>query len=194
MNILVIGCHPLPDSFNHSVLARIDRSLSRMGHAVRLHDLYKESFNPVLSGEELNRGMSFDEAALAYTSELEACEGLVLVHPDWWGLPPALLKGWVDRIFRPGIAYELQGEEFLAKRAVPLLNKKKALVFVTSDAAVEEDVQMVKRFWEKSVFGYCGFAESKVHVLCNMHRLDQGERTSWLGFVDATLRSWFPPS
>jgi NAD(P)H dehydrogenase (quinone) len=194
MNVLVIVCHPLPESFNFTVADRIVQTLSQMGHTVKVHDLYKEGFEPVLSGEELSRGMSFDEAVLDYSLELEACAGLILVHPDWWGLPPALLKGWVDRIFRPGIAYELQGEEFLPKRSAPLLNGKKALVFVTSDASMEKDVALVERFWQESVFAYCGIAESKVHVLRNMHRLDQGDRIAWLRFVAETLPVWFPPS
>ncbi len=192
MNLLVIVCNPLPDSFSQKVADRVVQTLNQLGHSANFHDLYKEGFDPVLSGEELLRGLSFDKNVLTYSAELEACAGLVLVHPDWWGLPPALLKGWVDRILRPGIAFELQGEEFLPKHPVPLLTRKKALVFVSSDAATKDRVELVERFWEESVFGYCGFAQSKVHVLRNMHRLDQGDRTAWLRFVEETLHSWFP--
>jgi putative NADPH-quinone reductase len=192
VDVLVILCHPLPGSFNHAVAARVVSTLSDLGHAVRFHDLYREGFEPVLSAEELRRGTSFDEAVLAHTDELSRCGGIVVVHPDWWGLPPALLKGWVDRVFRPGVAYELEGEEFLRKRKSALLGGKKALVFATTEASQDEDPGLIEGFWREAVFRYCGIEESACLVLRNLHHLEQGERTAWLETVAETVESWFP--
>jgi NAD(P)H dehydrogenase (quinone) len=175
------------------VAERVVKTLRQAGREARLHDLYAEGFDPVLPAEELRRGMSFDERVLGYCEELTACHGLVLVHPDWWGLPPALLKGWVDRVFRPGVAYEFEGQEFLRKRKTPLLSEKKALVFATSHATEEDDPGLLERFWLHAVFRYCALEQSACRVLRNLHRLDQGQRTAWLELVEETVRSWFPP-
>jgi NAD(P)H dehydrogenase (quinone) len=193
MDVLVILCHPLPGSFNHAVAERVVETLTDLGHATHFHDLYREGFEPVLSADELRRGASFDEIVLAHTDELSGCGGIVAVHPDWWGLPPALLKGWVDRVFRPGVAYELEGEEFLRKRKSALLGGRKALVFATTEASEEEELGLIERFWREAVFGWCGIEQSRCLVLHDLHRLQQGERTAWLKGVAEVVRAWFPP-
>ena len=88
----------------------------------------------MLTGPEYRRGVSFDEQVVRHTKELDACGGLVFVHPEWWGQPPALLKGWVDRVLRPGVAYEPADEELPEREPAPLLGDKAALVLATRDA------------------------------------------------------------
>jgi NAD(P)H dehydrogenase (quinone) len=193
MDILVVLCHPLPGSLNHATAERVVGTLTELGHRPRFHDLYGEGFDPVLSGEELRRGVSFDEAVLAHAGEVTACRGIVLIHPDWWGLPPALLKGWVDRVFRPGVVYEFEGEEFLRKSRLPLLGGHTALVFATSEASAEEDPGLLERFWREAVFRYCGIERTECRILRSLHRLEQGERSAWLRDVAACVRLWFPP-
>ncbi|MBN1837549.1 MAG: NAD(P)H-dependent oxidoreductase [Spirochaetales bacterium] len=194
MDVQVILCHPLPGSFNHVVAERVTATLVEQGHAPRLHDLYAEGFDPVLPPEELRRGVSFDARVLEHAEELAACGGLVAVHPDWWGLPPALMKGWVDRIFRPGVAYEFEGEEFLRKRKVPLLSGKRALVFACTDTTAEEDPGVLEAFWRQAVFAYCGLEGFGIHVLRDMHHLEPADRTAWLRLVADTVRLCFPRS
>jgi len=192
MNVLVILCHPQPGSFNHAVADRVVATLTELGHRTRRHDLYTEGFDPVLPEEELRRGLSFDARVLEHSEELAACSGLVFVHPEWWGTPPALLKGWIDRVFRPGIAYEFEGEEFLRKRKTPLLSGRKALVFATTDASAAEDPKTLESFWNRSVFAYCGLEASAVHLLRDLHRLESADRTAWLRSVAEIIRTWFP--
>jgi NAD(P)H dehydrogenase (quinone) len=192
VDVQVILCHPLPGSFNHAVAQRVTATLAERGHCPRLHDLYAEGFDPVLPGEELRRGVSFDSRVLEHAEELAGCGGLIVVHPDWWGLPPALLKWWVDRVFRPGVAYEFEGEEFLKKRKIPLLSGKRALVFATTHAGADDDSGLVEQFWRRAVFAYCGFEASDVHVLRNLYRLEPADRTAWLRFVAETVRDRFP--
>jgi NAD(P)H dehydrogenase (quinone) len=193
VDVVVILCHPLPGSFNHALAERVVGTLAELGHGACLHDLYAEGFDPVLPGEELRRGVSFDETVLVHTEQLSSCGGIVVVHPDWWGLPPALLKGWVDRVFRPGVAYELEGEEFLRKRSAPLLRGRTALVFATTEASPAEDPGLIERFWREAVFRFCGIESSECRILRNMHGLEQGERTAWLRSAAEAVRHWFPP-
>ena len=193
MDVLVILCHPREGSFNRAVAERVVETLVEQGHASHLHDLYAEGFDPVLSSDELSRGLSFDEKVLAYSRELTVCSGLVFVHPEWWGGPPALLKGWLERVFRPGVAYEFEGPDFLRKQKTPLLGGKRALVFATSHETESGQPGLLERFWLEAVFGYCGLQQAACHVLRNLHRLEQGQRTAWLERVTLTVRACFPP-
>ncbi|HNW28370.1 MAG TPA: NAD(P)H-dependent oxidoreductase [Spirochaetota bacterium] len=106
MNILVIVAHPRAGSFNHAIAERVRGTLREIGHSVLYHDLYGEGFNPLLPAEEIPRDGNVDPVVLKHCGELKSSDGIVIIHPNWWGQPPAILKGWVDRVIRPGVAYE----------------------------------------------------------------------------------------
>lgn len=192
VQILLILCHPQAGSFNHAVASRARETLAAVGHEVLFHDLYLEGFDPVLAGPEFRRGVSFDEQVVRHTAELITCGGLVFVHPEWWGQPPALLKGWVDRVLRPGVAYELSGEELSEQAPVPLLGGKAALVFATRDAAARSG--LLERVWLEGVFAFCGILSAACHVLHDLRRLGPAERSAWLAQVGQTLLRFFPPA
>ena len=192
MQVLVILCHPEPGSFNHAVTASVTDALAAAGHEVLFHDLYREGFDPVLSPAELHRGVSFDEHVQQHAAELEASGGFVLIHPDWWGQPPALLKGWVDRVLRPGVAYELEGEEFAERQPRPLLVGKRALVFATRDAAEPSD--LLARIWQEGVFAFCGIRSAACHVLNDLRHSSAMQRREWLKRVAGIVRRSFAPA
>ena len=111
MQISVILAHPQPGSFNHAIAREADNALQANGHTVFFHDLYQEKFESVLPAAEIVKGAALPEAIEQHCVEIAAAEGIVIIHPNWWGQPPAILKGWVDRVIRPGIAYEfLEGD------------------------------------------------------------------------------------
>lgn len=87
MKTLVIHCHPSPDSFVAAVRDAALVGLRARGHEVRVTDLYTDGFDPVFS------------ANARYTADLQWCESLVLVYPTWWAGQPAMLKGWIDRVW-----------------------------------------------------------------------------------------------
>lgn len=112
MRLLVIHAHPVPESFN-AALCRVAVTAAReAGHEVRLIDLYAEGFNPVMSAQE-RRGL--DSAApppadvAPHVEALQWAEGLIFIYPTWWYSQPAMLKGWMDRVWRPGIAFAALG-------------------------------------------------------------------------------------
>jgi NAD(P)H dehydrogenase (quinone) len=192
VKIVEILCHPRAGSFNLALAACARRTLESLGHELILHDLYKEEFNPVLSASELTRSFSLDALVQTHCQELTECDGLLLFHPDWWGQPPAILKGWVDRVFRQGIAYDLVGDDATEKTWKPLLGGKKALVFCTSDVMEKELPPTLETLWQDAVLGRCGMKAS-CHVLRGMRRTDPASRRAWLDFMVKKITEWFPP-
>jgi NAD(P)H dehydrogenase (quinone) len=192
VRILLLLCHPQAGSFNHAVAGRARDTLAAAGHEVLFHDLYLEGFDPVMPWPEYRRGVSFDAQVVRHTEELGSCGGLVFVHPEWWGQPPALLKGWVDRVLRPGVAYELTGEEFSDLPPAPLLGDKSALVLATRDAGARSG--LLERVWLEGVFAFCGIGNAACHVLHDLRRLGPAERKDWLAQVERAVLGLFPPA
>jgi putative NADPH-quinone reductase len=106
MRISVILAHPNPESFNHAIAKMAVDAIKTNGHRVFFHDLYQEKFDPRLNLEELADDAILPVVTRKHCDELASADGIVIVHPNWWGQPPAILKGWVDRVIRPGVAYE----------------------------------------------------------------------------------------
>ena len=116
--------------------------LVRNGHDVSFHDLYLERFDPILPGSEIPKGAPIDPAVQMHCDEIAAAEGIMIVHPNWWGQPPAILKGWIDRVIRPGLAYEfLEGG---GGEGVPigLLKAKTALIFNTPNTPEVREMEI----------------------------------------------------
>lgn len=108
MRALVVYCHPRPESFNAAIRDLVCEKLAQAGAELRLLDLYAEGFNPVMGREEL--GQHFDESVNqqgleAHVDHLRWCDTLLFVYPTWWYGLPAMLKGWLDRAFLPGVAF-----------------------------------------------------------------------------------------
>ena len=113
MRVLVVAAHPVEASFVAALHRRALERLRAGGHAVDNCDLYAEGFDPVLSTQD--RIDYHDEAAdrsrvIAYVERLRAAEALLFVHPVWNFGPPAILKGFLDRVFLPGVAFAISPE------------------------------------------------------------------------------------
>ena len=105
MKISVILGHPYEKSLNAAIAETVRKILQENGYQVCFHDLYKEKFNPVISGQELVTDVPEDELTRLHQREIREADGIIIVHPNWWGQPPAMLKGWVDRVLREEVAY-----------------------------------------------------------------------------------------
>jgi putative NADPH-quinone reductase len=104
MKTLCILCHPNRNSLSAHLADHTVAYLRERGHNVTLRDLYAEGYDPRLSEAEqarYNTGPHVDDA------DLQGVETLVMVFPTWWSGMPAMLKGWVDRSFLPGIAFDV---------------------------------------------------------------------------------------
>jgi len=110
MRLLFIHSHPVPESFNSALCKAAVETARAKGHEVRLIDLYAEGFNPVMSTEE--RRAYHDDGppppdVAPHIAALQWAEGLIFVYPTWWYAQPAMLKGWMDRVWRPGVTFSV---------------------------------------------------------------------------------------
>jgi len=108
MRIQVVHCHPLVESYDHALFLAIVATLRQGGHDVIATDLYREGFQPAMTEDERRSymGNGYDGRAVArYIETLRSVEGFVLCYPHWWFSMPAMLKGYVDRVWAPGTAF-----------------------------------------------------------------------------------------
>lgn len=187
MRVSVILAHPEPASLNHAIAATAAARLRENGHEVILHDLYAEGFDPILPPGEAPRDAPLPPEIEHHCDELAAAEGIVIVHPNWWGQPPAILKGWVDRVIRPEVAYRfLEGD---AGDGVPegLLVAESALVFNTSNTLPEREQAVfgdpLQALWERCVFGLCGVTTVHRCMFGPVVTSTPDQRRAWLDEV-----------
>lgn len=111
MQCLVIWAHPDPASYNAALCETAIAALRSQGHQVSLLDLYRQGFDPVLSPTEkasyLPRTADNIAALQAHVDELKRAEALIVIYPTWMYGPPAILKGWLDRVMLPGVAFRV---------------------------------------------------------------------------------------
>ena len=108
MSTLVVTAHPNPDSFSAHLASRVVTGLTRVGEDHEIIDLYADGFDPVMSEREwkLHRSDAEDKDWLGrHAKALADAHAIVWVYPTWWSGPPAMMKGWVDRIWTNGVAY-----------------------------------------------------------------------------------------
>ncbi len=192
MAILLVVAHPDPASFNHAIAAEALSTLRRNGHEVICHDLYAEHFDPLLPAGELAREGRLDDLVERHCRELARAEGIVVVHPNWWGQPPAILVGWVDRVFRAGVAYRfLEGD---AGEGVPvgLLAARAALVFNTSNTPAERELAAfgdpLETLWRNCIFGLCGVNNFRRRTFGVVVTSSLEERQVWLKEVEKSVK------
>jgi NAD(P)H dehydrogenase (quinone) len=131
MLIQVIHCHPLTDSYNHALFETVVSQLKGNGHQVAPTDLYAERFDPVMTAEERRSYYEppYRTAAFqAHVDLLRRIDGVIFCFPHWWFSMPAVLKGYVDRVWGPGIAFDTDERGHIK----PLLTHIKLFGVVTS--------------------------------------------------------------
>jgi NAD(P)H dehydrogenase (quinone) len=191
VRVLVVHCHPNAESL---VAAAKDRALAGLhaaGHEVRLTDLYADGFDPMMSADERR---SHKEPGVApelqrYADDLAWAEALVLVYPTWWSGQPAMLKGWIDRVWVAGVAWELPpGRDILR----PLLTNIRRIVVVTTHGSPK---------WTNALEGEAGkrTAFRAIRAMCSkrtrttwlaiygLDQADAAQRTAWLDRVERRL-------
>lgn len=134
MRVLVIFAHPVETSYQTALYQAAVDALKKAGHEVDDCDLYRESFNPVLSRDErlAYHDVSINRApVVSYVERLLAAEALVLVYPVWNYGFPAILKGFFDRVFLPGVSFHMAD----GKLATSLHNIRKLTAITTYGGA-----------------------------------------------------------
>jgi len=184
MRISLILAHPDPGSFNHAIAASAMKEIVRLGHPVSFHDLYAEGFDPILTAGEIPKSASLPHSVQSHCREISQADGIVIVHPNWWGQPPAILTGWIDRVLRPGVAYEfLEGDQ---GAGVPrgLLKARAAVVFNTSNTPAPREAEVfgdpLEGLWKTCVFELCGVKRFYRKMFGVVVTSTEEERERWL--------------
>ena len=194
MRVLVVAAHPVETSFVAALHARAVAVLRAAGHAVDDCDLYADGFDPVLSRDE--RLAYHDPAADrsrigGYVDRLRAAEALLFVHPVWNFGMPALLKGFLDRVFVPGVGFEVHDDGRLAPRldhlrrygAVCTYGASRWVAFLTGDPP--------RRYMTRAMRGYVGPRPRCTYLPCyDMNRTTPERRAAFLASVEERLKRW----
>ena len=193
MKATVVLAHPYEKSFNHAIFRTIRTTLAERGVEHYCHDLYADGFNPVLTKAELGKKPTADPLVLRYTTELLASDVLIFVHPNWWGQPPAILKGYIDRVIRPPHAYDFPANDSGGGLPIGKLAGKKGLVFNTSNTEESRESgyfgDPLEATWLRCVFGFCGITESYRKVFRIVADSSEETRKEWLSEVGTMVCS-----
>ena len=190
---LVVLAHPLPESFAASAARLVIETLEAKGHTVDLLDLYGEDFDPRLSAAEraayMEPGCRPTEAS-EIVERLKAADGLVLVFPQWWFNLPAIMKGFIDRVFVPGVAFD---HDKAGGRIVPLLTNIRTFWVVTSTGSPWWVVHLymgnpVKRILKRGVAAFCAKRVNfRMLAIHDMDRSTDKKRQDFLAKLSAAF-------
>lgn len=194
MRVSVVLGHPRIGSFNHAVAAKVVRTLRDNGCHVSFHDLCAEGFNPLLPSEEIPRGAELDAVVRQHCDEIAKADGIVIIHPNWWGQPPAILKGWIDRVLRPGVAYEFSEKDSGEGIPCGLLKAKAALVFNTSNTPTERERKVfgdpLETIWKNCIFDLCGVGNFYRKTFNVIVTSTEEQRIEWLEEVGRITKKY----
>jgi NAD(P)H dehydrogenase (quinone) len=197
MRVSVILGNPRPQSFCHAIANTATAQLRAAGHATILHDLQAEGFDPVATADEVETRISNDALVERHCVELAEAEGLIVIHPVWWAGPPAILKGWIDRVVRRGVAYDVvTSNDDNRMGHIGRLRVRAAIVFNTADTPpdIEEKVfrDPVGSLWHNYIAAMCGIPALERQVFRVMATSTEEARAAWLASVAQTVARLFP--
>ncbi len=191
MRALVVYCHPNPSSLVAAAKDRALVGLTGAGHDVRTVDLYSDGFEPAMSGPErrAHKQPGVTTELQHYADDLAWAEALVLVYPTWWSGQPAMLKGWIDRVWVAGVAWELPEGGSVPR---PLLVKVRRVVVVTTHGSSKLvnalQGESGKRTVTRSIRAMCNRRTRTTWcALYGVDTIDEQQRASFLNRVEHTL-------
>lgn len=178
MNILIIYTHPNHESFNAAILKQVQNNLNSK-HNIKLLDLYAEKFNPVLTFDKNHRrrNMATDPDTQKYRDLVTWADHLIFIFPIWWSGMPAILKGFIDRVFASGFAYSYK------KRGMQgHLQGKTAWIITTHNTPgfVTPFIQDYGKVLKRQILAMCGIKPCKVSSLPYLRATNAEKRKKML--------------
>ncbi|MEW9305343.1 NAD(P)H-dependent oxidoreductase [Labrys neptuniae] len=184
MRAMVVIGHPAPASFNHAVAEAVRRTWLEAGCDVAYHDLTAEGFDPLLTAEEARGRPSEDALVQAHIAELQSCDLMAVIHPNCWGAPPAIMKGWIDRVFAPGAAYTFAKGDDRGDVPQGLLRARAALVLNTGNTPADREQAVfgdpLDRMWREGILRYCGVHHVRRALYGVVATSTVADRAGWL--------------
>lgn len=185
----IILAHPKAGSFHHALAAAAARGLAGAGLDVDFRDLHGEGFAPAMQADEVDTRAYAADLAADHARELAEASRIVVVHPSWFFNVPAMATGWVDRVVREGVAFEIRGH-----RIVGLLRVECALVVTTGNAARGHEVQdlgdPLTTFWQQCVFAPAGVAVVQHIAVGPVRGSSLAARRGRIERVQQTVGAW----
>ncbi|QDP97535.1 flavodoxin family protein [Microlunatus elymi] len=188
--VMIVVAHPRAGSLDLELADRVRTVLAQTGVRQTSHDLYAESFDPVLTepeaiaGEVWTRGTSSDQVrdlapspdplVRRHRQELAEAQALVVIHPDWWGKPPAIVAGWLDRV--------LLADEQASATPKPAPNLRRVLVINTSDQSLDRrDAQTdsLGVLWRDQIGPFLGSPELERLTFREVSKADEEQHRRW---------------
>jgi len=181
MKINIIYSNHHSGNFNEVLLNTLTEKLSENGHEIVVRDLYKMDFNPVLKTsdfESISSG-STPPDILHEQDFVRWADLMIFIYPLWWGGMPAIMKGYIDRVFSWGFAYQSNGNG-----AYPLLTGKRAIIMATmgqSRADYEKGMFKAMNLVNvEGVFGFCGVDVTNQLYFSSIHNVNETEKKDYL--------------
>lgn len=192
MKTLVVYCHPDPASFTAAIRDRAVAALRERGDDVRLTDLYADGFDPVFTAEEKARHLEPgpDPSVAEHAADLQWCDRLVLIYPTWWSGHPAMLKGWIDRVWVRDVAFDLPPDSSRIQRR--LRNVRRIVAITTHGSsklinALEGEVG--KRTMTRTLRAVCSpLTRTSWIALYGIDTATDAQRNAFLDRVGRKLR------
>ncbi|MZI95511.1 flavodoxin family protein [Vibrio sp. CAIM 722] len=180
MKHLIIYAHPSQQSLNHSIKQSLVNELS-VNHEVKVRDLYQLEFNPVLSEQDLQGQRNGQVDPLIQTEQqwITWAECITFIYPTWWAGMPAILKGYIDRVFSYGFAYRyVQGEQqgLLTNKQVVIINTQGKSMAEYEESGMAQAISMTI---DRGIMEYCGLTLSDHIYLDRADRADAEQLAHW---------------
>jgi putative NADPH-quinone reductase len=191
MYALIVVANPSTTSLSHAMASAAERVLIAHGYKIAFHDLYAEHFDPVQPAGEAANTSSSNQLVEQHCSELSRADLILVFHPNWWGQPPAILKGWIDRLFRLNTAYAYPAGVGFEGVPLGLLRARHALVFNTSNTSPEREATVfgdpLETLWKNCIFGLCGVTSVVRRTYTPVSGSTCEQRAAWLAEVTALV-------
>jgi NAD(P)H dehydrogenase (quinone) len=193
MLALIVVANPSPNSLSHAMASAAERVLVARGYEIAYHDLYAEHFDPVQPTGEDGNVVSSNVLVEQHCAELARADLILVLHPNWWGQPPAILKGWIDRVFRLNTAYAYPPGVGFEGVPVGLLRARLAIVVNTSNTSAEREATAfgdpLETLWKNCVFGLCGVSGFMRRMYAPVSGSTAQQRAAWLSEVTALVEN-----
>jgi putative NADPH-quinone reductase len=191
MNILVVYAHPDPESYNASLFKLACQELEQAGHKVHPLDLYACDFEARMSRSERESYMTKDNTVGIedHVAKLRWAEALVFVYPTWWMGPPAILKGWLDRVWLPGVA-----ATFGPNGVQPGLTNIQKIMIVTTQGASRWRMAVIgnppRKMFKLSLKSVTGCKDIQWEALYSMDKNTEKDREGFITRLTKKLKAF----
>jgi NAD(P)H dehydrogenase (quinone) len=184
MKALIVLGHPAPGSFNHALAETIRQTWEGAGCDVTFHDLAADGFDPRMTASEAREGATKDPIIQRHIADLCTADLLAVVHPNTWGAPPAIMKGWIDRVFAENAAYGFEKGADQGSAPVGLLKIKSALVINTGNTPLDRERDHfhdpLDAIWRTCILGFCGVPHITRRLFGVIATSTDADRKAWL--------------